>query len=222
MARRGPLDKMPRSNGRTRSERTREPRGDRPAATARAAARLRRRRPPPRSDVFFAASLPRERTPWRAPRRVRPKRGAALPARLPGRRRGRRARRRAPRRLLDASRSARHRAALAGSGIAGTTIPYRSSTPRRSSSRRLSRQLEIDWERRRRRLRELLLEALGPAESVWLRNAIRRCVALSDLAGSGRSKADFLVERIEAMPGDSFTREASTTGSRRPTCCALA
>ena len=107
---------------------------------------------------------------------------------------------------------AHHRAALAGSGIAGTAIPYPFFYATALwLARRFPGRLELDRSQHRagEELRELLLAALEPSEAIWLRERkvpVQR--ALAQLAGPGQGAASFLLERIEAMPGDGFTREA--------------
>ena len=107
---------------------------------------------------------------------------------------------------------ARHRAALAGSGLAGTVIPYPFFYATALwLARRFPGALGIDWEQlgAGEELRGLLLDALGPVESTWIRERrppIRR--AITTLAGTARAAATYLLERVDAMPGDGFTREA--------------
>ncbi len=106
---------------------------------------------------------------------------------------------------------ARFRDELADSGIAGTVIRYPFFFPTALwLARRYPRALAIDWENTAEaELRPLLAAALPPAETVWLRD--RRPSArktLGALAGPGRSDAAALLERLAALPGDGFTREA--------------
>lgn len=106
---------------------------------------------------------------------------------------------------------ARFRDELADSGIAGTAIRYPFFFPTALwLARRYPRALAIDWENTAdAELRPLLAAVLPPAETIWLRD--RRPTAratLAALAGSRRSDASALLERLAALPGDSFTREA--------------
>ncbi|QQR74335.1 MAG: hypothetical protein IPJ17_01710 [Holophagales bacterium] len=106
---------------------------------------------------------------------------------------------------------ARHRAALAGSGLAGTVIPYPFFYPTALwLARRFPGRLTLDEEQTGdgEALRPLLLAALAPPEALWLHERkppVRE--ALRTLAGDG-DPACFLLARIDAMPGDGFTREA--------------
>lgn len=105
----------------------------------------------------------------------------------------------------------RLRARLADSGIAGTEIRYPFFFPTASRlARRFGARLAIDWPRfdDPEELRPLLLAAAAPAESAWLRSTpLGTRAALAALAGRG-GEAAALLGRLDALPGDSFTREA--------------
>jgi hypothetical protein len=106
----------------------------------------------------------------------------------------------------------RHRAELADSGIAGTAIYYRFFW---STAHWLARRWPERFQLDRRdfepaqRIRAALPLLVTPAESAWLKQ--RRVPAfegLDRLCAPGETDAVFLVRRVEAMPGDSATREA--------------
>jgi hypothetical protein len=106
----------------------------------------------------------------------------------------------------------RHRAALADSGIAGTATHYRFFW---STAHWLARR----WPERFRfdrgdiepaeRIRAALPLLVTPAESAWLKESrVPAFAALDRLCAPGEGDAVFLARRVEAMPGDSVTREA--------------
>lgn len=106
----------------------------------------------------------------------------------------------------------RHRAALADTGIAGTAITYRFFW---SSAHWLARRWP-QWFRFDRsdiepaeRVRAALPLLVTPAESAWLKQSdVPAFEALDRLRAQEETDAAFLVRRVEAMPGDSATREA--------------
>jgi hypothetical protein len=110
----------------------------------------------------------------------------------------------------------RRRAALADSGIAGTDIHYRFFWPvARRLAARWPRQLEIDWDNvyDEDALARALPLLVTPSEAAWLRT--RRPeprAALDRLRGAATRDAGFYVRRVEALPGDDFTREALFDG----------
>lgn len=106
----------------------------------------------------------------------------------------------------------RHAATMDDTGIAGTRIRYRFYWP---TLRRLAalwpRQLAIDWEAHDdpERLSAALPLLVTPLEAAWLRGREPGAQsALARLGGSTTRSAAFLIRRIDAMPGDDFTREA--------------
>jgi len=106
----------------------------------------------------------------------------------------------------------RARAALADSGIAGTPIRYRFFWPTlRWLARRWPDRIEI--ERGDSELAHRLASAL-PLLLTWAEAAALKALdppafaALDRLRARGESDATFLARRIDAMPGDAFTREA--------------
>ncbi|MFN0059882.1 MAG: hypothetical protein ACKVX7_15595 [Planctomycetota bacterium] len=105
----------------------------------------------------------------------------------------------------------RHRAALADSGVAGTTIYYSFYWPTAQwLAERWPEQLRIDWptfENSERLVEELPL-ILPYTETLALDNysaAPREWIEL--LKQPGETDGAFLVKRFEQMPGDAFTRE---------------
>ena len=106
----------------------------------------------------------------------------------------------------------RHRAALSDSGIAGTAITYRFYW---SAAHWLARRWP-EWFQFDRgdiepaeRVRAALPLLVTPAESAWLKQShVPAFEALDRLRAQGETDAVFLVRRVEAMPGDSATREA--------------
>lgn len=109
---------------------------------------------------------------------------------------------------------ARQRDALADTGIAGTAIAYPFfHVTARWLARRHPGRLRLDREGFGAEdlgpLRALLLEVLRPEEAVWVREWLPDPrAALAELAGPGRTDAEFLLERLAAAPGDDFLREA--------------
>ena len=106
----------------------------------------------------------------------------------------------------------RGREALADSGIAGTTIRYRFFWPTvRWLARRWPDRIEID--RSETEVANKLGSAL-PLLVTWAEAATLKelnppvFAALDRLRARGESAAAFFARRIEAMPGDAFTREA--------------
>ena len=106
----------------------------------------------------------------------------------------------------------RHRAALADSGIAGTAIHYRFFWSSASwLARRWPDRLVLDRgdAEPAERIRAALPLLVTPAESAWLREArVPAFQALDGLRGCGETDAVFLLQRVQAMPGDALTREA--------------
>jgi len=105
----------------------------------------------------------------------------------------------------------RHRAALAGSGIAGTTIPFRFFWPSaRWLAERWPDRLTLD--RSDGAAEEAIARALPllvtQAEGAALRELDLPGYAALDRLRGRATDAAFLARRVAAMPGDSFTREA--------------
>jgi hypothetical protein len=106
----------------------------------------------------------------------------------------------------------RFRAALADSGIDGTALRYPFFFPTaRRLARKFPRRLVLDWASfdDEDDLLPLLALLFPPEEAAWLRAApfgARR--ALRAVAGRGRSDAVALLDRLDALPGDDFLREA--------------
>jgi hypothetical protein len=105
-----------------------------------------------------------------------------------------------------------HRAALAGSGIAGTAIRFRFFAGQAQwLAQRWPRQLRLDRDDSdaEQRIARALPPLLTHAEAVALRELdLAGYDALDRLRGRAESDAVFLLRRIAAMPGDGFTREA--------------
>jgi len=105
----------------------------------------------------------------------------------------------------------RHRAALADTGIAGTATHTRFFW---STAHWLARRWPERFQFDRgiepsERIRTALPLLVTPAESAWLKERrVPAFAALDRLRASGETDAVFLVRRVEAMPGDSATREA--------------
>jgi hypothetical protein len=106
----------------------------------------------------------------------------------------------------------RYRAALADSGIAGTTIRFRFFWPSalwlagRWPDHLLLDRDDADAEEAIARALPLLVT---PAESAALREVdLPGYAAIDRLRGRRESDAIFLVQRVVSMPGDTFTREA--------------
>lgn len=105
-----------------------------------------------------------------------------------------------------------YRTALADSGIAGTATHYRFFW---STAHWLARRWPERFEFDRgdiepaERVRAALPLLVTPAESAWLKESrVPAFQALDRLRAQGETDAVFLVRRVEAMPGDSATREA--------------
>ncbi len=116
------------------------------------------------------------------------------------------------RKFRDRVDLARNRAALAGSGIAGTDIPFRFFWPTAWwIARNWPGALFLD-RRDEEATREILAALpllLDPARAEWL--ALRHPADLEcidRLLPAGMTDADFLNSLIAAMPGNEFTREA--------------
>ncbi len=124
-------------------------------------------------------------------------------------------RRRVRRMLNDFRRRAdlrRHRAALAGSGIAGTDTPYRFFWPTAQWIGQLwpgSLVLDRDDQEAIRDILAALPSLLDPAQAEWLASQHAKDLAAVDrLVPFGVTDADFMNGLIAAMPGDEFSREA--------------
>lgn len=106
----------------------------------------------------------------------------------------------------------RHRAALADSGIAGTAIHYRFFAGQAQwLAQRWPRQLHLDRSDAgtEKRVATALPELLTPIEQHALRELGRPGYsALDRLRGDAQTDAGFLLQRVAAMPGNSYTREA--------------
>jgi len=106
----------------------------------------------------------------------------------------------------------RHRAALAGSGIAGTDTPYRFFWP-------TARWMSLNWpdslilDRENPEHVKAILDALPkllePAQAeLFRRQAAPTLRVLDRFRPQGMTDADYLIGLVAAMPGDDFTREA--------------
>lgn len=104
----------------------------------------------------------------------------------------------------------RFREALEDTGIAGTDICYPFFFPTALwLARRLPRALTLDWENTSdEEIRPLVASALSFAEAVWARDRAPGARALLRAMAPRRSDAAALLERLAALPGDDFTREA--------------
>ncbi len=106
----------------------------------------------------------------------------------------------------------RHRAALIGSGIAGTDTPYRFYWP---TARWISQgwpgalTLERGDPDHERAILSVLPELLEPSQAEWLRGQAKQTIAVLDrLRPKGVTDADFLIGLVARMQGDEFSREA--------------
>jgi len=109
----------------------------------------------------------------------------------------------------------RHRAALAGSGIAGTDLHERFFWPMaRWLASRWPARLEIDWEQvdEDGALANALPLLVTPAESAWLRVVKPGARAAVERLRGRTASGTFYVRRVAAMPGDDFTRESFFDG----------
>ncbi len=106
----------------------------------------------------------------------------------------------------------KHRAALAGSGIAGTDIPYRFFWPTAlwlSSEWPGSLELDRSDQEAAGAIMEALPQLLEPAQSEWLQSHRAPTLArLDELRPPGITDADYFISLVAAMPGDDFSREA--------------
>ena len=106
----------------------------------------------------------------------------------------------------------RHRSALVDTGIAGTMIRYRFFwSTAQWLARHWPERLALDRSDREagQRIRAALPLLVMPAEAAWLKERrVPAFDALDRLRAPGETDAAFLVRRVEAMPGDSMTREA--------------
>ncbi len=104
----------------------------------------------------------------------------------------------------------RFRGALEDSGIAGTEIRYPFFYPTALwLARRFPHALALDWENTAdEEIRPLLTSVLSFAEAVWARDRAPGARALVRGLAPRRSDAVTLLERLAALPGDDFTREA--------------
>jgi len=127
----------------------------------------------------------------------------------------RRVRRRVRRMLLAFRRRAdlrRHRAALSGSGIAGTDTPYRFFWPTaRWLSDRWPGALRLDRDdpEQVQALVDALPLLLDPAQAELQRRVPHPTLdSLDRLRPHGLGDADYFISLVSAMPGDDVTREA--------------
>lgn len=106
----------------------------------------------------------------------------------------------------------RHRAALAGSGIAGTDTPYRFFWPTaRWLSARWPGALRLDRSDagQVQALVDALPQLLEPAQAELLRRFPHPALdALDRFRPRGLGDGDYFISLVSAMPGDDFTREA--------------
>ncbi len=106
----------------------------------------------------------------------------------------------------------RHRAALAGSGIAGTDTPYRFFWP---TAQWISRawpgalSIERDDPEHARAILDALPQLLALPQAELLRRVDKPTLAVLDRLRPRRmTDADYFISLVEAMAGDEFTREA--------------
>lgn len=106
----------------------------------------------------------------------------------------------------------RHRAALAGSGIAGTDTPYRFYWPTaRWIASRWPGALAIDrdYEDHAQAIVDVLPSLVEPVQAeLHQKQAAPTLAFLDRIRPQGMSDADYLIGLVAAMPGDDFTREA--------------
>lgn len=105
----------------------------------------------------------------------------------------------------------RHRAALADSGIAGTTIRYRFFWPTaRWLAHRWPAELRLDRNDLAAgdNIAGALPHLLTPPEAEWLRAREPEGYDALDALRGRATDAAWLVRAVEALPGDTFTREA--------------
>ncbi len=110
---------------------------------------------------------------------------------------------------------ARHRARLADSGIAGTTIRYRFFWPTaRWLAYRSPAQLRLDRNdvAAGDNIAGALPHLVTPPEAEWLRARAPEGYAALDALRGRATDAAWLVRAVDAMPGDTFTREAFYDG----------
>jgi hypothetical protein len=103
------------------------------------------------------------------------------------------------------------RDALAGSGIAGTAIRYCFFWPTaRWLARRWPDEFHLDRDDAEAgdNIAGALPQLVTPSEAPWLRENVPDGYAALDALRGRATDASFLVSAIEALPGDSFTREA--------------
>ncbi|MDH4189743.1 MAG: hypothetical protein OEW21_06020 [Betaproteobacteria bacterium] len=105
----------------------------------------------------------------------------------------------------------RQRAALADTGIAGTLIHYRFFWPTAQwLASRWPDRLKLDRSDPEpvERIRAALGLLVTPGEATWLKESrIPTYAALDRLRAAGETDALFLVRQVQAMPGNSMTRE---------------
>lgn len=106
----------------------------------------------------------------------------------------------------------RHRAALAGSGIAGTETPYRFYWPTANwISRTWPAALSIDREdpEHAKAILDALPQLLEPVKADPFRRLEEPTLdVLDELRPRGLTDADYFISLVAAMPGNDFTREA--------------
>ena len=106
----------------------------------------------------------------------------------------------------------RHRAALAGSGIAGTDTPYRFFWPTAQWIAECwpgALVLDRKDEEATREILAALPSLLDPTQAAWLASQHPKDLApVDDLTPFGMTDADYINSLIAAMPGDEFSREA--------------
>ncbi|HTN48713.1 MAG TPA: hypothetical protein VMK32_04710 [Burkholderiaceae bacterium] len=183
-----------------------------PARTLAALERLRLRHGPGVAEVRLALLRRLERTPLRTAGQVRRLHELLCFARAyPDDVRVLRQTARMLQRFSRRTDLRAHRAELYASGIAGTTIwfPFFYPTARWVAAR-WPRQLLLDRNDTvaEESIAKLLPALMMPIEAFALRESHLPGYAALDRLRGRRSDATFLLERIAAMPGDEFTREA--------------